>query len=101
MRSIVVDDEEPMDIDIEFDTPEGEDPFRPQMPPLNPAHIEVKPTFIQEPVPVQPPKPLEGRLLTPEEGCGSVAVINKRIVGGAPAKNGKNTIIIFDDAIFK
>lgn len=88
---IVVDEEEPMDVDIEidFDLPEGDDPFRPQMPPLTPAYIEIQPTFAQKPVPVQTPKPLEGRLLTPEEGCGSVAVSNKRIVGGAPAKNGK------------
>lgn len=30
----------------------------------------------------------KGRLLTPEEGCGYSKVQNKRIVGGAPAKNG-------------
>lgn len=31
----------------------------------------------------------KGRLLTPEEGCGYSEVQNKRIVGGAPAKNGQ------------
>lgn len=31
---------------------------------------------------------LNGRLLTPEEGCGYSKVMHKRIVGGAPAKNG-------------
>lgn len=87
---IAVDEEEPMDIDydIDFEPPEGDDPFKPQMPPLTPAHIEIQPSFVQESIPVQAPKPLEGRLLTPEEGCGSVAVSNKRIVGGGPAKNG-------------
>lgn len=87
---VIGDEEEPMDIDIDFeiDPSSGEDPFKPQMPPLTPAEIKIQPSFVQQSSPVQPPKPLEGRLLTPEEGCGSVAVSNKRIVGGSPAKNG-------------
>lgn len=37
-----------------------------------------------------PQKPIpKGRLLTPEEGCGFSKVLNSRIIGGAPAKNGK------------
>lgn len=31
-----------------------------------------------------------GRLLTHEEGCGYSKVLNSRIIGGAPAKNGKS-----------
>lgn len=77
-----------IDIDIEIGSSEGEDPFKPQMPPLSPEHIEIQPSFTQQSSPVHSPKPFEGRLLTPEEGCGSVAVSNKRIVGGSPAKNG-------------
>lgn len=32
--------------------------------------------------------PIKGRLLTPAEGCGFSKVSHKKIVGGAPAKNG-------------
>lgn len=38
----------------------------------------------------------KGSLLTPEQGCGYTKVRNTRIVGGAPAKNGKSQVeIIF------
>lgn len=36
----------------------------------------------------------KGRLITPKEGCGFSKVLNKRIIGGAPAKNGKQHIKI-------
>lgn len=36
---------------------------------------------------------IKGRLLTPEEGCGqSIFPYNNRIVGGAPAVNGKTKL---------
>lgn len=31
---------------------------------------------------------IKGRLLTSQEGCGYSKVLTKRIIGGAPAKNG-------------
>lgn len=74
-----------MDIDPIDAVVEGE--FKPQMPPLAPPDVETQPTFGQESIQLNPF--LVGRLLTPAEGCGTVAVSNKRIVGGSPAKNGK------------
>lgn len=35
----------------------------------------------------------KGRLLTPAEGCGYSPARNSRVVGGSPAKNGKNSYI--------
>lgn len=79
----IIGDEEPMDVDPSED--ELDDEFKPQMPSLT-SDIEIQPTFGQEPSSFDPY--MAGRLLTPAEGCGSVAVSTKRIVGGSPAKNG-------------
>lgn len=71
---------------MEIDSSEEDDEFIPQMPSLTPPDVEIQPTFGQESSELNPL--IVGRLLTPAEGCGTVAVSNKRIVGGSPAKNG-------------
>lgn len=71
---------------MDIDPPEDEDPFKPQISPLTPVDVEIQPSFGQGTNSLNPS--LAGRLLTPAEGCGFSAVLNARIVGGTPAKNG-------------
>lgn len=42
----------------------------------------------------------KARLLTPEEGCGLSEVQTSRIVGGSPAKNGKQFFVHFIEKLF-
>lgn len=48
-----------------------------------------KPNFEEREVSTQQ---INGRLLTPDEGCGNSSVTMPRVVGGGPAKNGKSKI---------
>lgn len=66
------------DINVKLPQAEGKNPFKPQMTPLTPAEIEIKPSFGQESNAINPLT--QGRLLTPDEGCGFSAAPNTRIV---------------------
>lgn len=77
------DDNDIKDMDIDVD-----DSFKPQMPPLTPADVDIQPSFGQVSSSLIPS--FAGRLLTPAEGCGFSPIGNtNRIVGGTPAKNGE------------
>lgn len=64
--------------------------FPPLVEPLTPSDVPITPKFLHA-APSQPRTPkgqINGRLLTPAEGCGHSPLGNNRIVGGGPAKNG-------------